>query len=368
MQTTRLGINVLGRDIIKHYNNLLEAINESNKHPSEFMDAMEDVGYNITDAYASLATTASITTPLQFLQTFLPGVVRIFQYPLKIDDTIGFVQAGSWEDEQVVQRIVEWIGYAREYSDNDAKPLTNYNTNFDKRTIVRFEIGMNTSVLAEKRAAKIQINDVAEKQNAAALIIKQILNNVGYNGYNSGANLTYGILNDPNLPSYVAVAGTGSGNSTEWSAKTWANRQADLITMAKGLFTQTGGRVDPSMPGGTKCTLAIANNSWQYFQQTNDYGISLLDWFETAYPNTRIVPSPNFDLAYGGLNIMYWFADTVMDEISDDGGNTFAQIIPAKFMALGMQQMIGGYKTAYTCATAGVMCKRPIAVYRASSM
>lgn len=371
VQITEAGISVLGRDIGNHYTKLNTALQDN---AESLLPLTEQIGFPITDAYASimdayasLATTASITTPLQFLQTFLPGTVRIFQNPLKIDETIGFMQAGSWEDEQVIQRIIEWTGYAREYADNDAKPLVNYNLNFDRRTIVRMEIGVNSSILAEKRAAKVNVNDIAEKQNAAALILKQLLNNIGYNGYNSGNNLTYGFLNDPNLPSYVPVAPTGTGSSPLWSTKTFAQRQADLVTMATGLFNQVGGRVDPMKD---KTTLAIPNSSWQYFTSTSDSGFpySLLQWFEENFPNARIVPSPNLNAAYGGLDVMYWFADTVNDEISDDGGATFAQIIPAKFMALGMQQLVGGWLSAYTAATAGVMCKRPIAVYRASSM
>jgi hypothetical protein len=374
MQVSEQGVSVSGRRAQHHAKTLRDKFGTSKKLSIQDAEILRQLGFSanrnaVFDAApVALTTTASITNPVQFLQTFLPGVVRIFQAPLKLEETIGFTQAGFWEDSEIVQRVMEWTGYAREFGDYQAKPNVNWNMNFEKRSVVRFEVGVEVQTLQERRAARGMVSDTEEKQGAAALILQQVLNLVGYNGYNSGNNLTYGYLNDPGLPAYVPVASTGTGPSPLWSTKTWLLQQADLIAMFSGLMTQTKGRVDPAGPNGTPTTLNIPVSMWAYFQGTNTLGtLTLSGWLEQAYPNCRVISSPQMDGAASSLNAMYLFADEVENTGSDDG-STFRQVIPAKFMALGTQQLVGGYKMGYSCATAGTFCLRPVAVYRASSM
>lgn len=314
---------------------------------------------------AALQTTASVTNPVQFLQTMLPGVVRIMQAPLKLDETIGYTQAGAWEDAQIVQRVTESTGFVREYGDYQAKPNTSWNMNFAVQSVVRFEAGVETQRLQAARAARVNISDIDEKTESATLLLQQILNYVGYNGYNSGNNLTYGYLNNPNLPAPVTVAATGTGASTLWSTKDWLNKQADLIAMASDLNIKSKGRADLStMPS----TLNIPNSIAHFFSSTTTFGNqSLLQWFKESYPLARIVQSPNMDLANGGLNLMYWFVDSFPESGTDDG-SVFMQVIPTRMIALGTEQIIGGYKTGYSAATAGTFCKRPIGVTIATGM
>lgn len=375
MQISPQGVSVSGRRAQHHAKMLVDTFGDPKKKLS-IQDAaiLRELGFStnrnavMDAAQVALQTTASISTPVQFLQTFLPGVVRIFQAPLKLEETIGFTQAGYWEDSEIIQRIMEWTGFAREYGDYQAKPNASWNMNFAKQNVVRFEVGVEVQKLQEMRAARGMVSDVDEKQGAAALILQQILNLVGYNGYNSGNNLTYGYLNNPNLPAYVPVASTGTGTSPLWSTKTWLQQQADLITMFSGLMTQTKGRVDPAGKNGVETTLNVPVAMWNYFQTSNPLGnLTLEGWLAQAYPNCRLIAAPQMDGANGGLNAMYLFADKVIDTGTDDGA-TFRQVIPAKFMALGTQPMVGGFKTGYSCATAGTFCNRPIAVYRASSM
>ncbi len=84
-------------------------------------------------------TTASITTPVQFLQNWLPGFVRVISAARKIDLLVGLTTAGSWEDEEVVQGVMEPTGVADLYSDYGNIPLSSYNNNFERRTVVRAE-------------------------------------------------------------------------------------------------------------------------------------------------------------------------------------------------------------------------------------
>lgn len=312
------------------------------------------------DDSQGLITTASINTPVQFLQNWLPGFVKTITAARKIDELIGITTSGSWEDEEIVQGILEPIGNAVPYGDYSNVPLSSYNTNFERRTIVRYEKGMKVGALEEARASKIRVSMSAEKRASAALALEIERNKVGFYGYNSGANRTYGFLNDPNLAGYVSVAATGTGSSTLWSAKSFLNIVADIRTAAAALQTNSQDTINPE---DREITLALATNVYQYLSVTSDFGISVRDWISKTYPKMRVVSAPQLNLANGGANVFYMYAESVDDGASDDS-RVWVQVVPAKFQTLGVEKQSKAYVEDYTNATAGVMLKRPYAVVR----
>jgi len=188
-------------------------------------------------------------------------------------------------------------------------------------------------------------------------------NSVGFNGYNSGANRTYGFLNDPNLPAYSNVAAGVGG--TGWNVKTFNEIVADLLEALRALRTGSKEIIDPSK---TPICLAVATSRVDYLATVNSLGtISVREWLRQTYPNVRVESAPELDAANGGANVFYMYADEVADSGSDDQ-RTFVQVIPAKFQTLGVQQLVKGYEEGYTNATAGVMLKRPYAVVRRSAI
>ena len=326
------------------------------------MDAGDDVG--LTPSPGNLSgTTASITTPIQFLQNWLPGFVRKLTAARKIDECVGIMTAGSWEDEEIVQGILEPIGTAQPYGDYTNIPMTSWNTNFVTRGVVRFEQGMMVGLLEEARAARIRIATAAEKRAAAGIALDIQRNRVGFYGYNDGAGAspTYGFLNDTSLPAYNTVANGATSGSPLWSTKTFIDITADIRTAMAGLQLQSQDQVDVQK---TPITFAVANAVYQYLTVTAVYGnVSVRTWLQENYPNIRIVSAPELSAANGGANVGYFYADTV-DDGGSDGGKTFVQVVPSKFQALGVEKRAKSYIEDYANATAGVMCKRPFAVYR----
>lgn len=312
------------------------------------------------DAIQQGLTTGSILTPVQFLQQWLPGFVRILTAARKIDELVGITTVGAWEDEEVVQGILENTGTAVPYGDINNVPLSNYNLNFEKRTIVRFENGMRVGNLEEARAARVRINSAETKRESVSLTLEITRNIVGFYGYNSGANRTYGFLNDPNLPAYITVPATGSGSSTLWANKTFLQITADLRASFIQLRTQSQDSIDPRK---TPITLGLPTNCVDYLSVTSDFGVSVREWLKENYPNVREVSAPQFNSANGGANVFYVYADAVDDSSSDDS-RTFAQIVPAKFQMLGVERKAKGYEEDYSNATAGILLKRPYAVVR----
>lgn len=310
------------------------------------------------DAIEPTITTASIPTPIQFLQNWLPGLVKIITAARKIDDLVGLQTAGSWEDEEVVQGVLELTGVSVPYGDYNNVPLSSWNLNFERRTVVRFEEGMQVGKLEEARASRVNVDSGASKRESAALALEIQRNRVGFLGYNSGAGRTYGFLNDPSLPAYSNLPTGG------WATATFLEITADIRSMIQALRTQSQDTIDPE---SVDLTLALATDVVDYLTTTSDFGISVRDWLTKTYPRVRIVSAPELNDANGGANVAYLYAESVADQ-STDGGRTFIQVVPTKFQVLGVEQKAKGYLEDYTNATAGIMCKRPYAVIRRSGL
>lgn len=315
------------------------------------------------DAIQPTITTASVATPVQFLQEWLPGFVFVITAARKIDELVGLMTVGAWEDEQVVQGILERVGNAVPYGDYTNVPLSSWNVNFNARTVIRFEEGMKVGQLEAARAARMRVDDSGMKREAAALELEIQRNNVGFNGFNSGNNNTYGFLNDPGLPSYGTVP-NGASLSPLWSTKTFLEICKDIRTAVVALRTNSQDTIDPEQ---VDLTLAVATDAVDWLSTTSDFGISVRDWIRNAYPRMRVVSAPQLNNANASANVFYLYADKIND-MSTDGGRVFIQPVPAKFMVLGVQQLAKAYEEDYSNATAGVMCKRPYAVVRYSGI
>lgn len=311
------------------------------------------------DSVQPTITTGSVATPVQFLQNWLPGFVFVITAARNIDDLIGLSTVGAWEDEQVVQGVLERVGAPQPYGDYAATPKSSWNVNFVYRTVVRFEEGMQVGALEAARSARMQVDDSGMKREAAGLVLEIIRNSIGFYGYNSGNNLTFGFLNDPNLSSYVTVA-AGAAGPTTWVSKTYLEIVRDIQTAIVALRTNSQDVIDPKK---LTLTLGVATDCVDWLSKSTDFGYTVQKWLNDNYPNIRVVSAPQLNNANAGANVFYLFADSVPD-MSTDGGKTWIQPVPTKFFVLGVQQLAKSYIESYANATAGVMLKRPYAVVR----
>lgn len=299
-------------------------------------------------------TAQNITTPIQFLQNWLPGIVQIVTAARKIDEITGRSTVGSWEDAQIVQQVIELTGSPVPYTDLGNVPMSDWNPTFVTRTVVRFELGFRVGNLEEAQSARMRIDSAGQKRLSNALQLEIQRNAVGFYGYNSGLGLTYGFLNDPNLPAYVNAA-HGS-----WQSASFAFIQSDILTALQSLRTQSQDRITPDKD---PITLVISTNRVDYLATSTDFGMTVWGWLKQFYPNVRVVSAPQLNSANGGANVFYLFADQVPDSGTDDQ-KTFIQVVPATFQLMGIQKLVKGLEEDYSNATAGIMCKRPYAVIR----
>lgn len=310
------------------------------------------------DALEPTITTPSAGTPVQYLQQWLPGYVRMITQARKIDELIGISIGGKWEDEEVVQGVLELTGTSVPYGDLTNIPFSSWNANYERRTVIRFEEGLQVGVLEQKRAAAAGIDSAAEKRAAAAMALEIQRNRVGFYGYNGGANRTYGLMNDPNLPAYSNLPTGG------WATATWLQIIADIRSMFAALRAQSGDTIDPDT---ANVTLAIASEKVDYLGVTSEYGQSVRQWLRETYPNARVVSVPEFNNANGGADVAYLFAETVNDGSTDDN-RVIIQVVQVKAQLLGVDQGAKTYVEDYTNATGGVMVKRPYAIVRRSGL
>lgn len=307
----------------------------------------------------------TVPTPVQFLQAWLPGFVHTVTQVQTADEIMGVVTAGSWEDEEIVQGTMEPTGYPQLYGDYNNVPLASWNVGYERRSVLRFEEGLRVGVLEELRAGRARVNSAATKRGAAATALDIQRNRIGFYGFNGGENRTYGFLNDPALPAYVNVAGG------PWAGKDFLGITADIRTAVGALIVQAGGhvRAGPNANNATPLTLVLPLGADNFLGVTSEFGNSVADWLSKTYPNMRVIGGvPELVGANGGANVFYLFAERITDGASDDGGQTWAQIVPTKFKTLGVEQQVKAYVEDYSNATAGALLKRPFLLVRYSGI
>lgn len=307
------------------------------------------------DAFPEMFTSASVSTPIQFLQFLAPEAITQLTTKKDIDELVGIAMAGTWSDEEIVQAIIERLGSARPYGDKANPNLASYNVNYEKRTIVRFEEALETGILEDERASKARLNSRAIKKEAVAEILEIARNMVGYFGYTNGDNKTYGLLNDPNLPSYVSVA-SGAGASTLWENKTFIEITKDIITAVSALQVKSGNNFNPQADASV---LAVSLSSYQYLNTLNTLGtMSVLDWIAKTYPKMEVKTSAFLDGANGDANVFYLYAKKL------GGKDVINQNVQDKMRFLGLFNGGKLVREYYANATAGVFVLQPAGVVR----
>lgn len=308
-----------------------------------------------TDASPVTQTTPSNMTPVQFLQFWIPEMVEVVTASRDADAILGRDFAGSWEDEEIVQPVIEYTGQARPYGDKTSLNLADFNVNYETRTIVRMEQDVEVGKLEAMRASKQRVDAQGSKRHAVSLSLAITANDIAFYGYNAGTNKTYGLLNDPNLPAYTTVA-DGSAGSSEWNTKTFNEIVADIKSWFAQLRVQTGNNFKPERDASV---LALPVSVIDALQTVNPLGgISVWDWLGKTYPKCRVESAIQLDKANAGDNVAYLMAESIA------GMKVIGQYMQDALRLIGVEQKAKGFLECYSNATAGVLLRVPIGVAR----
>lgn len=331
------------------------------------LDDLEHVGLGLAAMDSALIGPATQSGPLtgHFLETWLPGILRVITQVRNLDEIVGITQVGRWEDETINLRTLEPTAKPELYGDNTNIPLADYLPNTEQRGIVRFEQGFQVGKLEERRQSAEGFQAADEKRRAAAEGLDRVRNEVGFKGFLSsdGTNV-YGLLNDPGLPAYMNYDDATVGGGTAWLTASFANLVKDFTRMVSAIEGQFGGNLSDNaqfvlvMPTGYRSVLLT--------RETNTT-VSFGEWLRQNFPNIRIVYSPEFLDANGGKDVAYLFVDNAGNfDDSDFTAATMIQAVPVQYQVLGSENRIKGYIEDAINATAGVIVLRPWAFARYS--
>ena len=313
-------------------------MDEADPYVKYIMDGMETI------------TEGSPIAASQFLQHWMPTAIEVITQARMADDLFGRTVCGAWEDECIVQPIVEYTGRPGVYGDSTNTPYASFNQTLEDRTIVRFEEALMAGKLEDARTAasnlKKSAHDLKRKAVAKAFAICQ--NELAFYGFNDGTNKTYGILNDPNLLPYETA-------TVSWATATYSQLVRELNTMVSTLRTQTGSNIDPQT---VKMTLAVASSRIDFLGTTNEHGATVEEWLLKKYKGLRVKSVPEFDKAHGGTNVCYLYLNQL------DGGPVIEQLVVSTMRLLGVEPKAKGLREVYTNALAGVLVAQPLGVVR----
>lgn len=295
------------------------------------------------------------------LETWLPGTLRMITNVNNIDEIAGITTIGRFEDDTINTRVLEAVGKAEFYGDNSNIPLADYNPSTEKREVARFEQGFQVGMLEELRQSSTGFQAANEKRSATIQSLNNSRNEVGFSGI-SGTS-TYGLLNDPNLPSYMSYADVGVGGGQPWLASgTFASITKDLTRMVSAIETQMGGNLQDN----AQMVMVLATGYRSIFNvREATTGVSVRQWLDDTYPNVRVVYTPKFKGAYTAKDVVYLFVENAgAYDDADVGGASVIQAVPVRYQVIGSEQRVKGYVEDAVMATAGVIVLRPWAFAR----
>lgn len=309
--------------------------------------AMYKDAYGFDEAPA-LQTIPSVGTPVQFLQWWSPKVIKTVYAKRAADDILGLTISGNWEDVEVIVPEIETTGVANFYGDYVNGQNSNFNVNFNKRSVVRFMSTVTVGNLEEMQISRMRQSAKEQKMVASTNALEIQRNLTAFNGLVVGKEACYGMLNDPRLPAYGTLPANDKGK-TNWASKTYVEIINDIRMMLRELEVKMAGNFSSREDAFTMVLPMAASQAMTAVPQFGANGAngSVEAWFKSVYPRARIIYVPNFDKALGGQNVVLVFADEV------NGEKNAEQFVQAKMFLVGFERRDTYIKETYSNATAG---------------
>ncbi|EAH9758483.1 hypothetical protein K1F84_001448 [Campylobacter coli] len=259
----------------------------------------------------------------------------------------------DWKDDNYYSPIVERTGQTTPYSDYGMPLLAGMNVNFNMVGHYRFSTKFNYANLEAEQisAAKINYNDMLMSATTEAIAVE--LNRTAFNGYiqNSGnAFLCYGLLNNPELPSYEAA-------SKLFSAMTWQEVMAFFAGAISKLVTQSGNNINGK--SNIRCVLSATAFTTLQSKYT-DLGISVYETLQKTYPNMYFVSAIEFVKAYNNQDVIYFIGESMAGGIAETTKLGYSELA----LMGNVVQSDYGYSQAMSAGTCGALVFKPLFVVR----
>lgn len=305
---------------------------------------------------ALLAMDAAMTTAPNnaipaFLSTYVdPEVVRVLMAPTNAEKVFDPVKKGTRGVGVAAFPLVEETGEVAPYSDYGREGVSEYNANWPTRQEYGFQTVTQWGDLESAVMSMAQINAANEKQVASANTVKRGHNRIWFFGI-AGLQ-TYGILNDPSLPSPHVPATVGG-------AITWADKTAnaiydDVVTLYAKLCDQMKGLQADGLNMSAPLKLCFSNTVAPMLKKKNDFGVSVQQMLAEAFPAMQFVTAPEYDTASGQL------VQLICPKV--DGQKTGILAYTELLHAHGVVRELSSYQEKKSAGNFGAVIKQPFAV------
>lgn len=283
------------------------SINHANNRA--FLKAMMAKGIvGVDNEVAPAITTPNINMPLGALNYIRPKAIEILTAPRVADEMSQAQKNGSWGDESVTIRFKEYKGATRP-DDGLTSDVLQQKTNYQQvlRGVYYYATGWLSTDRQEAASGKVGDDYRADQADGAMRTLAIDRNAFFFSGVSyKGLNVPiYGLLNEPSLGAYKAVANNAAGDSTYWSNKEPEEIFNDIVAGVNQLYVQSNGIVQDELANG-EIVLGVATGSLGNLDRANNYGKSARAMLKEAYGSKlKIVAVPQFNNADSSSDVFY---------------------------------------------------------------
>ena len=259
----------------------------------------------------------------------------------------------DWADEKYFTPMIERTGQTTPYSDFGMPLVSGLNANFNETGHYRFTAKYQHGNLEAAQYQKGRINYQAFLLSAVTEALAVELNNVAFNGYIKNSSLSYvcyGLLNNPELPSYEAAGKT-------FDVMDWQEVMNFFTGAVTKLTQQTGNNIN----GESKIRVVISASAFNSLKSKwTDMGISAYEKLQGLYPNMYFVSAIELDKVENNEKAIYFIGESNAGGIADSTKLGYSELA----LAGNVVQTDNGYSQAISAETCGALVFKPSFIVR----
>jgi len=300
------------------------------------------------DAQPTLISTSNAGIPAYLANYLDPKLIAVLVSPMKAAKIIGETKKGDWTTLTAQFPIVESTGEVSSYGDYSNNGQSSVNVNWVPRQSYHFQTVTNWGERELDIAGEARIDYAARLNISSALTINKAANKIAFFGVAGLQN--YGLLNDPDLPTPISPAPTGTGSSVLWSTKTADLIYADVLALFTQLMNQANGTIDQEQSMKLVLSPTLSTN----LNKTNLYNVNVTDQIKKNFPNLVIETAVEYDTAGGQL--MQLIATEV------EGQETATSCFTEKMRAHPVKVGLSSFKQKKSAGSWGSIIFRPFLI------
>lgn len=345
---------------------------------AELMDLCEDYGIYMRPEFesfmtpsikkrimtgdAALTTTANNGIPLWMLTYHDPQVIDVLTQPLQAERIFSKERRGDWTTKIMQFSLIEHTGGVEPYGDYSQEGQTDVNVNWPVRENYYFQTTCRWGDRQIAEYGKAKVNYHQAKTLAAAKTIRIAHNTIFF--YGVEGIRSYGILNDPNLPTPLSPASVpngwpnGTGNVTLWmddtnptNTKTAGQVYDEVVRMYRQASEQSGGLITMDSP----VKFVLSPTMMPALARRTEFNTKTVrELLEDSFPNMEFVTVPEYNTAAGQM------VQLIFPEV--EGVKTGILAYTELERSHGVVRMLSSYKEKKSAGSWGAIIFRPFAI------